>query len=343
VDLIILQAIQELTLEGLPEHGIELDDDCIIHPVDREVRELSENILRPFVGMIHHEAIISHATAVNYVKQVSDVPVDDESARRFLLRTMAWVQHFLFSLWLVKDNSGNTGDGHLLLAEVGRGICGFWSQRPGVLNFTAECHRIPTVFSKDEVEEAVILFRRMKEITPQGEWRFDAPRPSGLVFDSRMVRTIYYAQAARASAEIGVKLAFQCLCFESLFASSADSISHRVSERAAILVGTSGPESRAVYADIRTLYSARSNVVHGEPIKARSIPKLREVAQRADSHLRQAIRRILETGALLELFSKNDAKRIDEHFLRAIFPGEPPAAATGEAPPTTAGRAPPEG
>lgn len=318
MDVIVVQAIEEVTLEGLPREGIRLDEDCIICPVDDELRQLSEAVLRPFVGIVHHETVIN-AQAANYLKQISDDPVDEDAARRFLLRTMAWVQHFLFSLWLVKDNSGNTGDGHLLLAEVGRGVQGFFTQRPGVLNFTSECHRLPTAFGRDEVLRAVELFTKVKAMTPQGEWRLDEVRPSGLVFDSRVVRSVYFAQAARASSEIGIKMAFQCLCFESLFASSVDSISHRVSERTAVLVGSSEPERRAVYGDIRELYKVRSIVVHGDPLKQTALPGHREVAMRADGHLRSAIVRILESDELMALFGRKDSKPVDEFFLRELF------------------------
>jgi hypothetical protein len=175
-----------------------------------------------------------------------------------------------------------------------------------------------------ELDQAIEHFNRLKAIIPQGPWNFDEPRPRGVVFESRIVRTTYYAEAARMSAEIALKLAFQCLCFESLFASSADSISHRVSERAGLLIGTSGPNSRQIYADVREVYKARSTVVHGDPIKQRDIPGLRQVAFKGDAHLRQAIRKILESPHLLTLFSTNNSKTIDQFFLKRIFPGEEP-------------------
>jgi len=331
VDLIVIQAITELRLEGQPPEGIQLDDDCIIRPLDERIRFLSQNIFHPFIGLIHHESIIN-ASAANFLEQVSETPVDDEASKGFLLRTMTWTQLFLLSLWLIKDNSGNVGDGHLLLAEVGKGVHGFWSQRPGVLNFTADCHRLPSTFSKAEIDEAVALFARLKAVLPQGPYNLDEPRPSGLVFDSRVVRTVYFAQAARASADVAVKVAFQCLCFESLFASSSDSISHRVSERTAALIGLDGPDKRSVYTGMRKLYNARSTVVHGDPIKVSALPALRERAKQADSYLRRAIRKLLEMEELLTLFSSRKHEAIDAYFLMQIFPGNaptPPAAGTG--------------
>lgn len=324
MDLIVIQAITEVTLEGLPGDGIQLDDDCVITPITGEIRFLSENIFQPFIGKVHHETIIN-ASAANFLKQTSDTPVDQESAERFLLRAMTWTQLLLFGLCLVKDNSVNTSDGHLLLAQIGEGVRGFWSQRPGVLNFTADCHRVPSTFSPAEVDEAFSLFEKMKTIIPQGPYSISEPRPSGLIFDSRVVRTIYFAQAARASADVGVKLAFQCLCFESLFASSSDSISHRVSERTALLIGADASDQRSVYTVMRDLYGARSTVVHGDPLKASALPALRELAKQADSFLRRAIRRLLETEELLTLFSNKKHGPIDEYFLKRIFPGEPPA------------------
>lgn len=323
MDIIFIQAIQELELPPLPVDGLRLDDSCCLCPVGDEVRMLLDHILLPFIGAVHHETL-RNAPAVNYVKQLSSAPITQDEADRTLLGLMTWSQLFLLSTWLVKDNSGNTGDGHLLLAEVGPGVKGVHSQRPGVLNFTADCHRVSTTLCQEEFDAAVAHFNQLKGIIPFREWKFDEPRPSGLIFDSRLVRTIYFAQAARASAEIALKLAFQCLCFESLCASSADSISHRVCERAALLLGPGGKGSRAVYATVRELYKQRSVVVHGDPIKQKKIPELRELAKRADDCLRRTLWRILASEELLKLFSTNNATAIDEYFLGRIFPDPAP-------------------
>ena len=37
VDVIILQAIEEVSLEGVPDDGIELDNECVIHPIKARV------------------------------------------------------------------------------------------------------------------------------------------------------------------------------------------------------------------------------------------------------------------------------------------------------------------
>jgi len=336
VDLIFIQAMTEVTIEGLPPAGIELDPEAIIvRPINAKVLSAARMLFHPFIGRIHLETIET-AGAANFLDQIRDHPVDETFARRFVMRSMAWTQQFLFSLWLVKDNSGNAGDGHLLLAEVGRGPTGFYSQRPGVLNFTADCHRTPTSFSAGELEEALGYYHKLKGITPEGEYHIDAPRPSGLVFDSRVVRTIYFAQAARSSADIAVKMAFQCLCFESLFASSSDSITHRVSERAAILVGSDAVDQRRVYDDVKKLYATRSQVVHGNPIRHADLSALREVAKRADEHLRRSIRRIVASPELSELFAKKDWRPVDEYFLERILTGPPsttPAASEPTPPP----------
>lgn len=315
--LVMIQAIDGLTLEGLPSDGLHLDDRCVIWPSGQEVAALMDPRVVAFIGMVNAKTILE-ATAVNFIRQDADEEIHEDSAEATLRSAMAWTQQFLFSLWLVKDNSGSAGDGHLFLVKES-GESGVISLRPGVMNFTADCHRKSVNVSRAELGEAISLFERVKAITPQGEWRLDEPRPSGLVFDSRIVRTIYYAQAARAHAEIAVKLAFQCLCFESLFASSSDSIRHRVSERPALLVGTGGQQSRVVYDDITALYKARSSIVHGDPIAAKRVRKLQALAVRADEHLRRAIRGILETPALLALFSANKAEDVDDYFLERIL------------------------
>jgi hypothetical protein len=335
VDIYVVVPIEEVVLEGLPATGLQVDHDCILFPDKAEVLQftdlpLCENrrAVREIIGEADRNTIIN-AGAVVFARQESQQDLDEPTARRFLLRVMTLAEQFLFMLWLVKDNSGNTGDGFIALGVQDRGITHLFTQRPGGLNFTANCDRVLTQFMAAEVETAARYFAKFSTVNPQIEWRLDAPRPSGLIHKPRIVRTMYFAQAARRNAELGLKLAFYCICFESLFASESDSISHRVAERAAILIGAPGEQRREIYRDIRQLYSARSKVVHGASFSPERIEGLRQLAQKCDEHLRKAIRLILDDAALLDLFSNRSSEAIDAYFLEQLFPGNPPTATSG--------------
>ena len=318
-DLYFIQGIEEVELAGLTNEGLELNEHCTIFPINDQVRQVAKTMFLPIVGRVQHQTIVT-AGAANMIAQTNEGAVEDDSAKRSLLAVMTWTQLFLFSLWLVKDNSGNATDGHALLVEDSTDNVRMFSQRPGVLNFTAESRRVATSYSAEEVRVAIQHFHRLQEIMPRGEWHFDEPRPSGLVFGSRIVRSMYFAQAARSSADVAVKILFYCLAFESLFASSSDSISHRVSERAASIIDTSGEERRKIYRDVRQLYSTRSQVVHGNPLRARDLPALREQSKQGDDHLRQNIRRIIGAADLFQLFSGGGGTPVDELFLKQLFP-----------------------
>jgi hypothetical protein len=142
---------------------------------------------------------------------------------------------------------------------------------------------------------------------------------------------MYFAQGARKNADLGIKLAFYCICFESLFASESDSISHRVSERAAILIGSSADERRAIYRDIRQLYSVRSKVVHGASLTPHRIEGLREVSKKCDEHLRRSIRLILDDRAVFGLM-QGSSEAIDAYFLERLLSRDPPPATTSGRP-----------
>ena len=335
MDIYVVVALEAVTLEALPRKGLTLDDDCIVFPdktealtfVDLPLCE-SGLPLRQVIGEVARNTI-RDAGAVVFITQASETDIDDAQARRLLMRVMALTEQLLFMLWLVKDNSGNTGDGFIALGVPGKGIRSVFTQRPGGLNFTAECDRRQTPFSIEEVETAVRYFEQFSKINPQIEWRLDAPRPSGLIYKARLIRTMYFAQAARQNAEIGVKLAFYCICFESLFAGESDSISHRVAERAAILLASSGEKRQAIYRDIRKLYSIRSKVVHGASLNADQLEALREVSKTCDEHLRRAVRRILDDAELLDLFTMRSSDAIDTYFIGKLFPASPPGPTAG--------------
>jgi hypothetical protein len=322
LEVYVAQALSELTFEGLPNEGLKLDDDCIICPVTKEVLDAIEGF-RQRIGDTNIQSIAG-AGAVNFLVQTSPTPLDDEQCRRLLLRTIVLSQQFLLSLWLVKDNSANTGEAHLALVDGPR-LVATYGQHAGGLNFTADCDRVSTPFTKEEVNEAVAFYRQLEGIIPTVEWKSAEPRTSGLIIKSRFLRALYFAQAARASADIGVKIAFYCICFESLFSTDRDALSHRIAERAAVFIETA-VDRRTIYQDIKTLYGIRSTVVHGDPLNKERLAEFREIAKKADGRIRRTFQQILADPTLLELFTTKNSAAIESHFLDRLFPPDPPAA-----------------
>jgi hypothetical protein len=320
VDLIVIQPLEYLTLDGIPEEGLQIDYDLTVSTDRRFITETVEMLFREAIGEIARNTFLNETTAASTSLQTAKAAdIDDETARRFLMRILSLSQQFLLTLWLIRDNSGNAGEGFVAVVERERGVM-FFSQRPGTWNFTADCQLVPSTFSKVELDKAASYFKQLNDILPQIKWEFAAPRATGLVYESRIARTLYFIQAARGSSDIGVKIAYYCIGFESLFSTDTAGVSHRIAERTAVFVATTGTERRLAYRNVHALYGVRSKVVHGSTIKASNVAELFDLTKRGDEHLRQCVCRILAEPALLELFSTKKADAIDTYFVDLLFP-----------------------
>lgn len=330
VDMFFVQSVSEVTLDGIPNEGIKLDDDCILMPVTAEVREAVER-MAPYIGVFDAETIVQ-APVVNYLPKRAPQPLTEEEARRFLIRTITLTQQFLLSLWLVKDNSGNAGEAHLTLVDHEHESVEPYSQSLPFLNFAADCGRTVTAFTHEEVQKAVAYYRQLESILPQLEWKSTDARASGLVIKSRFYRALYSAQMARASAEIGVKIAFYCIAFEALFSTAKEAISHQIAERAAVLIEKDGAARLVFYRELKKVYNIRSTVVHGDALSEARLTEFREISKKTDDQLRKTLQRIMADAALLDLFIEKSSDQIEGYFLGLLFPATPPATADGTSP-----------
>ena len=322
VDIYVLQSINELVLEGLPKDGQQLDHDLTITPNRREVMRLVDSpfdehgqTVRRIIGEIERDVFRDASSSV-LVVQESFEDVTDEEARSFLLRVMALSQLFLLCLWLIRDNSGNGGQGIIALGYPRVGTMrAVFTQRPGLTNFTARCDKRVETYSRAEIDEAARYFQMLDQfVLPQVEWRLDAPRPTGLVHASRIFRTIYFAEAARGMADVGVRAMYYSMALESLLAAESGRLSHNVAKRASIMLGETKRERQQPYDDIYALYGYRSDVVHGAAFDPARLSEVRATTERCDGHLRRIITTILNDPALLTLFKEGSNADISRHF-----------------------------
>jgi hypothetical protein len=322
VEIYVLQSLNEVTLEGLPADGLQLHHDLTISPNRGEVMRLIDTpfderlqTIRRIIGEIEREAFNTAGVSV-LVVQHSREDVTDEEARRFLLRVEALLSLFLLCLWLVRDNSANGGQGVIALGYPYVGTMrAIFTQRPGLTNFTARCDKRTEAFSRAEIDQATRYFELLEQfVVPQVEWRLDAPRPTGLVFASRLFRMIYFTEAARGMADVGVRAMYYSMALESLLAGGSGRLSHNTPKRASIMLGRTKRERQRPYNDIYALYGYRSDVVHGAHFDPGMLAEVRATTERCDDHLRRIITSVLEDPALLALFKDGSDADISRHF-----------------------------
>ena len=325
MEIYVIQSISEIVLQDMPQEGIVLHNDCVIRVKNAGVRTVADAI-SPQIGSINAN-LIKEPGIGNCLQQQSPTPVAEPDARRLLMRSIVLTQQFLLSLWLIKDHSANSDEAHMVLLDRPTGSAEVYTQRVPFLITKADCGRTTTTFTKAEVDQAVAHFRALEVLIPQREWYPDAERHSALVVKSRLYRAIYSAEIARASAEIGVKIAFYCIAFEALFSTAKEAIAHQIAERAAVLIETDAAARLAFYQAIKKVYGIRSTVVHGDALSAEKLAEFKEISRRTDERLRKAIQRIFAEQVLLDLFTTKSPQEIEAFFLDRLLASAPPATA----------------
>jgi hypothetical protein len=237
----------------------------------------------------------------------SDGPTASQLMQSFDSRSLL----FLEALWLVKDNSGAPGG--LYGVTIGPEIrqCNL-PHSPVPSN--ARCTKAWTVFSRDELTEAVDLYNQLVQLMPKEDAKADGPPPMALRHPSRLGRALYLTQGARDTSEVGIKTALYCIAFECLFSTVVDGATECVADRGSRFIEDTDAGRKAARRRFQKLYQYRSRVVHGSAITPKHEPKLRASAVAADEDLRKTLRKILADQALTELFSTDDPSRLNTYF-----------------------------
>ncbi len=305
----ILQSLHHLTFGGI--RGLDIPIDgllCLSTRAEITAEVVEGKIAKEFIKLPLGTGPMYPAHL--YAFDVK-LPGGDEITPHFLKSFASRSQLFLEALWLVKDNSGNSG----ALYGVTIGEEPMQSNIPhSVVNCCAACTTTETEFTRAELDSAITHYHQLLDLMPKEEAKGVGPPPMALRHPSRLGRALYFTQAARSTSEVGIKSAMYCIAFEGLFSTIVDGATKCVARRGSRFLETDDAACRATYRCLHRLYEYRSRVVHGSGISEKRETKLRDTTVAADEHLRRAFRMILASPDLIELFSTDDKHRLDAYF-----------------------------
>jgi len=315
-DLTFQQPIAYLTIDPYPiDSGFTIEENLKIGNRPEAGAQIA-SMLASAAGTLDTYQLTHSPTFAYALSSWAEGAIDEADAEAKLRIFVTKIQHLMLGLWLVKDNSANPLKAYLRVD----GASGPYYMGFGFANqfHTADADLRPTHFSNTEFEQGVEFYRQLSAVIPQRPE--SESRATGLVLGGRLSRTIYLIQAARTAPDLLIRIAFSCVCLEALFSTDTSGIAHRISERTAMFLGTTGPDRRAIYSDIHQLYRTRSAVLHGSSVKESKVPLLSALTRRCDDYLRRCITKILCDPLLLDLFERRPAGRVDAYFLDHLFP-----------------------
>jgi hypothetical protein len=281
---------------------------------------LAASLLQPGVrraiGMLETNFLAEADLFVYSVEDVSFGAEDDDAALEYLNSCMAFLRHFLFTLWTVKDNGGNFEQAFVEAPKGGSAPRVTSNTISGVVS-NARVLPSVTVFTRDELRTARQRYNALFG-TRQAEWT----HVLGSVPSSypRFMRGVYFIQGARIAPELLARIAFCCTALEALFATDSAELTHKLAERAACFVRSSLGGRREVYQRVKAAYSHRSRFVHGAGMSGNR-GELEEMSVFLDELLRDIVNKIGSSEELITLFldPRTGGKTFDQFMLDMVL------------------------
>jgi len=319
-------------------HDLEIETDGLLEPLPL-VEGIYASWTPAFVANLVCSGMRSAMGGLEYLDLTEGLhPVlfsrvnDEQYNDRPLAALSAWhaTIHMLFHcLWLIKDNSLNTERGFVESRDSMGTEVASSNSRASVYT-CSDGRRRKVKYSQEEFAEAIDLYRTFDRLTnkayggnfPPTLSLKDQVKPTGTVVASIAVRPLtrvwYFLSAARDCADLSIKAAHYATCLEILFSTDSTEISHKLAERVALLLGDSPEERRNLFYFVKSLYSVRSSVVHGDTVSRERLKDMISLSQRADQLLRRVLRKIMGNSELCTLFESSKENR-ERYFIDLVL------------------------
>ncbi|ARK26112.1 hypothetical protein SporoP37_00560 [Sporosarcina sp. P37] len=237
----------------------------------------------------------------------------DREGARLAFYHLRSAQHFASLLWEVKDSNVYIRDGYLLVStdHFTNGLV-YKASLSGIFT-KADGSYEPSIFIDKEISSAIKKYSPWPE---DGSDYEDLKKASSEHFyknsgSTRMERATYFTMNARLNSTIPMKILSYCTALECLFTTGTLEVSHKIAERVAVLLGTTGEEKKELFKAVKKAYGHRSTIVHGSSLKG-SEDSLVELSIGLDEIMRGLLKEEHE------VFSKKD-NEIDDFFNDLLF------------------------
>jgi hypothetical protein len=291
----------DVDIEVMP--GVNITNDSHI------VKNCITNSLATGIGQLEVETLLN-AKAVIY-GVVPTASYSHLNQQQLLYANLIFVESFLQTTWLIKDNSINYELGFLETP---------YNKRNSTIssNFLASLHTMASgeikacKFTVQEIVEAIELQDRVYAFKSEELRNLKNFLQKG---NSRLARVFHFLEVARFEGNPVFKIAHYCTCFETLFSTSSTELSHKLSERIASFIDCPIEKKFDVYQEIKSAYNVRSKVVHGDNLSNNQVDSLSLISENCDKYLRTILRKVLDSDDLKRVFEfKNDA--LEDYFVK---------------------------
>lgn len=281
-------------------------------------KTIFSNLLRSTAG-VHSTDEFNNKVYYYKIGEFSDVMMKEEMDEKGSMTTFYFLreaEQFVHSLWMIKDNNVYIRDGFLIVYEDDLEQGFTYKAALTTIYSASSGSELESSFSKEEVIDAISYFTpfTLEEMETEN---FGGKYLTNNHFyksskQNRINRAWYFVVAARAAGAPPMKIVSYCTALECLFTTDKSEVVHKIAERTAALLGTSGENKREIFNFVKKAYGLRSTVIHGALIKGND-HDLISVTTGLDDILRRIIK--LEDHEVFLI----EEKELDNYFLNMLF------------------------
>lgn len=287
----------------------------------RTIRDLITPHFQRIVGVLETKTILNSYGLLFAFRDLPAAELPRSTFIETLNEFLSQARFVLISLWLIKDNSVDFELGFLEVPHKADGAR-ISSNFLAMACRAADGSIAPTLFSRSELEQAAYILREY--IVGYVLTGLNAERPYRL---RRIQRAIYLLQGARHQKDLGLRVAWYCMCFEALFSTAPIELAHKLAERVAYFVGRDPDHRAQVFSDMKAAYTVRSIALHGDVLPDRIHQRLKDHALFCDGTLRQVLNLVLSSPELREVFDST-TDQLEDYFADLTLGRRPPPTAT---------------
>lgn len=248
---------------------------------------------------------------------LADVPVEAGPAMERLNETNALIKNFCANLWLMRDNCVNTDAGYLM-AMTSKGLVIHKNDMQLHFHDAHGKTGITATFSYKELKQSASwAYESFARHVDRAKAAHEEPT-SRVKGTTRTDRFWAWVIEARRQSDVLIKVATYITALEALLSTSNSELSHQLSERVAVLHGTStDTDAIEKYRQMKKAYGFRSKALHGDAILAKDQETLLATSVFLDDLCRSIMLLAHGDDTFREVFKKNDT--IDKFFIDRLF------------------------
>lgn len=298
--------------------GIHIGNDMLISDNNKFIRKYFLDNIIYAIGRIEYDDL-QKGSFVYAIKEFDEDKID---TLNLLNNYLILMQLFFNTMWLRKDNSVNIEMGYIWETTPPYETSSN-SRTPYFSNSEGETSE--TIFTKKEIKEICKIMQKKLSIDGSSfeEWGLLEERPGRMEptkNNNRLELSFFLLQIARSISYIPAKIAGYCSIFETLLTIDSAEISHKISERTAMLIGDPS-ERMGIYNAVKKAYSIRSNYIHGE-LPSKGEQYFKDISKECDSILRRLLLKILGNKELQGLLVDSNNEKLNEWFIQLVLSEE---------------------